>query len=132
MTITNRDGTIGPLAKDCPKFAKIFPKLPKIAKKCHKLPKIVIRKFCAAVSFHLYDTIGPLSKTFPKLPQITQNCQNSSKMCIFWSHTSLLQLEAGNFDWYILMSFWLWNLKDSWSLRVYKARNVLPKKNIKK
>ena len=29
------------------------------------------------------------------------------------------------------MSFWLWNLKDGWSLRVYKARNVLPRKNIK-
>ena len=90
MTITNRDGTIGPLAKDCPKFAKIFPKLPKIAKKCHKLPKIVIRKFCAAVSFHLYDTIGPLSKTCPKFPQIPPKFPQIVKPCqkgAFSGHT---------------------------------------------
>ena len=139
MTITNRDGTIGPLANYCPKLSKI-------AQNC----QIVIRKFSGAVSFHLFDKIGPVSKTCPKIPQnsskfpkIVKTCQNSSKMSIFWSYTVnlqcnklsfiwLWQLEARHFDWYILMSFWLWNFKDGWSLRVYKARNVLPRKNIKK
>ena len=126
--------------------------LSKIVQNCQKLPKIVIRKFCGAVSFHLCDTIGLLSKNCPNLHQIAPNYPKLSKLfknvhflvthsivfvaiklqCSKLSFLWLWQLEARHFDWYILMSFWLWNLKDSWSLRVYKARNVLPRKNIKK
>ena len=72
MTITNRDGTNELLAKDCQKLQKKNSELPKTAKNGQRLPEIaencqiVIRKFRGAVSFHLNNTIGPLSKTCSK------------------------------------------------------------------
>ena len=71
------------VSQGLPKIAQNCQNLPKLAKTCQNLPKMVIRKFCAAVSFHLYDTIGPLSTTFPKLPRIVKTRQK----CAFSGHT---------------------------------------------
>ena len=87
------------------------------------------------------DRYPKIPKNCPKLSKLAKNVHFLVKhstvfitiklQCSKLSFIGLWQLEARHFDWYILKSFWLWNLKDGWSLRVYKARNVLPRKNIK-
>ena len=99
------------VSQGLPKTAIFFQKLPKTAKNGQRLPEIaencqiVIRKFRGAVSFHLNDTIGPLSKTCSKFPQISSKFPKIvktlreflSKFWImvqlyrFWSHTVQLQ-----------------------------------------